>query len=262
MKKPNFLNKITWIDIIIIVVIILVACVAVLHITPGVNEEDSSSFDSSTLDKVYQKYIDFYNSGEIVTTEIIGTNSSTGEDVDITGEVLWCYDDNTKNLLVLVNDSGNLLLAGTYKDNPNAEIYIDQMTLKVNGEKHKNITEVSISPMSINSFAELYKGLEKFNNYEISTTIALNDSDSVSYQNIDNDLFNITKRPSIQMVSNYHELKISRAKYEDLKIANDDYKSLNGQTEPITIRIYNCSNEELNIIKNNFNVTNIKQINK
>lgn len=261
MKKPDFLNKITWIDIIIIIVIILVACVAVLHISPGTNQEDSSSFDSSTLDKVYQKYIDFYNEGEIVSTDIQGTNASTGENVSISGNVLWCYDDNTKNLLVLVNDSGNTLLAGTYKDNPNAEIYIDQMTLKVDGQKYGNITELTIDPIEINSFSSLYKGLEKYNNYEVSTIISLNSLDGISLENINNDLFKITKRPSIKMDGNKFQIKVSRSKYEDLKIANQDYKSFSGKTEPIKIRIYNCTDDELNIIKNNYNVTNIKHIN-
>ncbi|AGN17322.1 MULTISPECIES: hypothetical protein [Methanobrevibacter] len=261
MKKPDFLNKITWIDIIIIIVIILVACVAVLHISPGTNQEDSSSFDSSTLDKVYQKYIDFYNEGEIVSTDIQGTNASTGENVSISGNVLWCYDDNTKNLLVLVNDSGNTLLAGTYKDNPNAEIYIDQMTLKVDGQKYGNVTEITIAPIEINSFSSLYKGLEKYNNYEVSTIISLNSLDGISLENINNDLFKITKRPSIKMDGNKFQIKVSRSKYEDLKIANQDYKSFSGKTEPIKIRIYNCTDDELNIIKNNYNVTNIKHIN-
>ncbi|OWT32725.1 hypothetical protein BGI41_06180 [Methanobrevibacter sp. 87.7] len=260
MKKPNFLNKLTIIDYIIIIVIILVACIAILHISPGSNESDSSSYDASTFDKVTQKYLSFYSEGEIVKTTIKGVNASSGEEVTVHGTILWCdnsYDN--KNMRVLVNDNGKKILGGTYDNNPDGDIYINQMTLEVDGSKVKNITEIKINPISITSFNELNKGLENYTNYEISTKISINDLNIVSYQNIENQEFNITKKPCMTIFNN-KQLKIVRANNEDLKIADQNYKSFEGKTSPITIRIYNCTNEELNIIKSNYNIINIKHI--
>lgn len=258
MKKPDFLNKLTIIDIIIIVVIILGVCVAVLHISPVSNQSDSSTYDSSTIDKVNQKYLSLYNEGFITKTKIDGMNSSNGENVSVEGTIIWCDDNNNnKNLRILVDDDGNKIFAGTYKYNPNADVYINQMTLESDGDKY-NITELTLSPIDINNFKTLTKGIENYNNYEITTTISLNDIDAISYQNILNAEISSTKKPCITISSNDKIIRVVRANNKDIKLADDNYKSFEGKTEPIKIRIYNCTDDELNEIKTNFNVTNIR----
>ena len=261
MKKPNFLKKLTIIDFIIIIVIILIGCIAILHISPGSNQSDSSSYDSSSFDKVNQKYLSFYDKGEIVKTRINGINASSGNNLSIQGTVLWCDDDyDNKNIRVLVDDNGKKLLGGTYKNNPDGDIYINQMTLEVDGSKINNITEVKLDPISINNFNELNKGLENYTNYEVSTKISINNIDMISCQNIENQEINISKKPCISLLKD-NQLRVVRANNKDLNIANQNYKSFEGKTSPITIRIYNCTDDELNTIKSNYHIINIKHIN-
>uniref|UniRef100_UPI0025E9DEE5 hypothetical protein n=1 Tax=uncultured Methanobrevibacter sp. TaxID=253161 RepID=UPI0025E9DEE5 len=260
-EKPNFLKKLNWIDILIIIAIILVVIVAIFHISPNSNDSESISFDTSTIDKITAKYLEYYNEGEIVKTSIEGINVSSGNKTVIDGNIIWSDENsNDKNIKMLIDSNGEKVLVGTYKNSPNVDVYIEQMKMSVDGKKYDNITEIKISPISISSFNDLIKGLDKYDNIEISTTIASDEIDSTDYQKIDNELYNKTKRPSIK-ASNINQIVITKAKVEDIKIGNKNCPSLNGESDYIRLRIYNCSDKELNDIKSNYNIINIKEIN-
>ena len=90
MKKPKFLNKLTIIDILIIICIIGAVGFAIFHMV----DDDSStasatSFDLSTKNKILENYLDLYQNGNKVKSTVVGTSSDTGEKVELSGNVLW-----------------------------------------------------------------------------------------------------------------------------------------------------------------------------
>ena len=261
MKKPDFLKKLNWIDILIIIAIILVGIVAVFHISPSSNDSESASFDTTTIDKATPKYLEFYNKGEIIKATVEGTNVSNGKSSVIDGEIIWSDENsNDKYIKMLVNSNGENYLIGTYKSAPNADIYIDQMKISVDGAKYNNVTEVKLAPISVNSFNDLIKGLDKYDNLEITTSLATDGMSSIINQKLINELYNTTKRPSIRYSSPDHQTLISKAKIEDIKIASKNCPNISGESDYITIRIYNCTDKELNDIKANYEIVNIKEI--
>ncbi len=261
MKKPNSFRKLNGIDILIIVAIILIAIVGIFHISPHSNDSETISFDTATIDKATPKYLEYYNEGEIVKTTIDGINASTGNKTVVEGNIIWS-DENTndKYIKMLIDNNGKKILVGTYKSAPNADVYIDQMKISVDGKKYNNVTEIKLAPISISSFNDLIKGLGKYDNIEITTSIACQGMDNIANQKISNELQEKTKRPSIKFINADKSLIVTKAKVEDLEIANKNCPELNGQSDYITIRIYNCSDKELNDIKSNYKVINIKEI--
>ena len=90
MKKPGFLNKITIIDILIIICIIGAVGFAIYHITDDDSTKASAtSFDYSTNPKMLETYLDYYKEGKIVTSEIVGTDAKSGEKIELNRRVLW-----------------------------------------------------------------------------------------------------------------------------------------------------------------------------
>ena len=56
-----------------------------------------------------------------------------------------------------------------------------------------------------------------------------------------------------------NQLILTRANDENIKIGNSILGNFNGITDDITIRIYDCSDSQLNAIKNNYDVMNIQK---
>ncbi|MBR5954132.1 MAG: adhesin, partial [Methanobrevibacter sp.] len=55
------------------------------------------------------------------------------------------------------------------------------------------------------------------------------------------------------------QIYIVRATSDEITQINDIMGNFNGITNEITIRIYNCSDNDINNIKNNYDVTNIQK---
>ena len=240
MKKPNFLNKLTIIDLLIIICVIGAAGFAIYHMA----DDDSStasatSFDYSTNPKILETYLDYYKNGNVVTSTIVGTDASTGEKLELSGNVLWLGESEKEKVNVLIDNNGKEILAGFYKDVPNADIFIDSISLESNGDTYANITDFTVAPKEINNLNDLISEIPNGTQYEISTNIAIDNLDSIKYQKLLNAL-NKNKKPCIVLKDDgTNTLMINRANKTDLEIANNVLGDFNGQTGQIQIRTYN-----------------------
>lgn len=261
MKKSGFFNRITIIDILIIICIIGAIGFAVYHMADDDSSNASAtSFDYSTNGKILETYLDYYQNGNKVTSTIVGTESGTGEKVKINGAVLWLGESEKDKVNVLIDNNGKKLLAGFYKDVPNADIFIEQISLESNGDIYNNVTEITAAPKSINSFDELFSGIPDDAEYEISTTIAIDNIDSIKYQKLMNALYN-NKKPCIVSIDGQNNMfEINRARSSDFKIANKVLGEFNGETSQIQIRIYNCTPDDIKAIESSYKVLNIAKI--
>lgn len=263
MKKPNFLKKFTLIDYLIIIIVIATILFAFTYITSDNQDKiQSTSYDSSTLNKIVENYLSFYREGKVVETTVNGYNASTGEEIELHGIIKWMDDNRGSNVKILIESDGKDYLAGLYEDIPYADIYINKISLETSGKTYQNLTEVTISPQNITSLNDLTKGIGNNSNYEISTTIMIDSHDGATYQKILNTLFDLNKRISIK-ASNANiqdELTVTRATSEEITSANNILGQINGITGEIKIMIYNCTPKDLDSIKNNYNVTNIREV--
>ena len=247
--KKGILNKLTIVDYIIIIAVICAVVFAFIHITTDdSNDTKTSSYDSSTMNKIVENYLKLYLEGNVVETTVSGYNASTGRAVELHGNISW------------INSNGKEYLAGLYKDIPNADIYIDSISLETNGKKFNNLTEVTVKPENITSLNELISGIGNTTNYEITTAIAVDELTTINYQDLTNSLYSHDKRISIKgsNAGIYNQLIITRATGDEINLADGILGKFNGATSPITIRIYDCSEQDLKTIENNYNVTNIK----
>ena len=262
MKLPGFLKKLTIIDWIIILCIILAVCFAFIYIATDDNGTESTSIDSTTMSKVGQKYSEYYLEGDIITTTIEGYNASNGKNININGTVLWEDDDSGANTKLLIDSGGHKYLAAVYNDVKNADIYIDELTLEKNGSKYNNTVECTISPMNINTLNELITGIPNGTNYEISTTVASSTKDTQTYQEITNQLYENHCRICIkpENAALQDQIEIIRATGKEINIASNILNQLDGKTDSIKLRIYNCNNTTLENIESNYNVTNVGYI--
>ena len=240
MKKPGFLNKITIIDILIIICIIGAVGFAIYHITDDDSTKASAiSFDYSTNPKMLETYLDYYKEGKIVTSEIVGTDAKSGEKIELNRRVLWLGEDGNGRVNVLLDDNGKPLLAGFYIDVPNADLFIDSISLETNGDTYKNFKDITVSPKEINNLNDLISEIPNGTHCEISTSISIDNFDSVKYQKLLNAL-NENKKPCIVLRnSQTNTLEINRANENDLKIASEILGDFNGQTSQIRLRTYN-----------------------
>lgn len=251
--------KLTIIDILIIICIVCAVGFAVYHMTSDSDDGSAVSFDSSTTNKLAENYLNLYKEGYIIKSQIVGINASSGEKVSINGTVLWVGDEKGSDVKVLVESNGEKYLAGLYKDVPEADIYINQISLETTGEKYENVKEIKISPMTVSSLGDLISGLDN-TQYELSTDIAVHEIDSITYQELANKL-NEIKQPKITVTNSPSNLlKLNRVDNQTISIANSILGSINGQTNQITIKIYNCSDDDIKIIKENYDVVNVKNI--
>ena len=239
MKKPGFLNKITIIDILIIICIIGAAGFAIYHMADDDSSNASAtSFDYSTNSKILETYLDYYKNGNVVTSTIVGTDAKTGEKVELNGKVLWLGESENEKINVLLDNNGKPLLAGFYKDVPNADLFIDSISLESNGDTYKNVKDISVAPKEIGNINDLISEIPNGSHCEISTSIAIDNLDGVKYQKLLNALYD-NKKPCIVMNAETNVLEINRANKTDLKTASEILGDFNGQTSQIKIRTYN-----------------------
>lgn len=256
--KKKFLNKFTIIDIIIIICIIGAIGFAVYHMTIDTDNGTSVSFDTSTANKLVETYLNFYKDGNIITSQVTGTNASSGENITLNGTVVW-VGDTLNGVEAIINSDGKNYVVGLYRSSPNVDIYIDQISLETSGEKYQNVKEITISPREITKISDLYSKIPKNTKYELSTQLAVSKIDSPISQRLLNKLDNI-KKPTISPNDELNSLKIFKSDEITLKEASTILGPINGQTNNIIIRVYNCTDNDLNIIKNNYEVININTI--
>lgn len=255
-------RRFTLVDYAIIILVICAIVFAFVHIT---KDDDShsevTSYDSSTLNKIAEKYLGYYRQGYIVNTTIHGYNASNGEPVTLYGTIKWLDDDRGSNVKVLVNCNGTDYLAGLYNQVPNADVYINTITLEVNGDKYPNLVEIKVKPKNITSINDLISNIPENTPYEISTTITMNSLDSNKIQEITNFLFQNNGRISVKGSNSgtTNQINIVKGTNDELTQVNSILGNFSGITNEITIRIYNCSDNDISNIQNNFDVMNIQK---
>lgn len=250
--------KFTLIDYLIIILVICAVIFAFIHITTDDSSNiQKTAFDASTINKLPETYLNYYKDGYIVKASVDGFNSTNGEKTTLNGTVKWV--DEGSSVKVLIESGNKTYLAGLYKNVKNADIYIDTISLETDGSVYDNLTEFKIKPQNITSLNDLRKNLTG-NNYEISTTISLDSLNSEDIQEIENNLYLHSKRIAIKTLATEidYQLVISKADKQTLDDGNSVLGNINGITDPISIRIYNCSASDIENVKNNYEVTNIR----
>lgn len=248
--------KFTIIDYIIIILVICAVIFAFIHITSDdTSTIQKTAFDSSTANKIIDTYSNYYKDGYIVKATLNGFNSTNGEEVTINGTVKWVDDGNIAK--ILVQSENETYLTGLYKNVKNADVYMDKISLESDGSKYQNLKEFTIKPQQITSLNDLVKDLNG-SDYEISTTISLDSVDSTKIQEIENKIESHNKRLSIKSNDNNNQLILTQSDKQNIEDGNSVLGSFNGITDEITIRIYNCSDDQLNAVKENYDVVNIR----
>lgn len=252
------MKKFTIIDYIIIILVICAIAFAFIHITSDNSSNiQKTAFDASTINKIPSTYSDYYKDGYIVKATVNGFNSSTNEEVTVNGTVKWIGDETVGGVKVLIDANDTSYLAGLYKDVPYADIYINTISLETDGSKYENLTEFTISPEEITSMNDLTKNLTGCD-CEISTVISVDSIDSIKAQEISNKLLSNDKRLSINLDSSYNHIVLDKANIQNINDADSILGNINGMSDIITIRVYDCNDSQIEQIKNNYNVTNIR----
>ena len=256
--KINMKIKFTLIDYIIIILVICAVAFAFIHIT----SDDSSSiqktaFDSTTINKLPETYLNYYKDGKIVKATVKGSNSTNGEKVTLNGTVKWV--DEGSAVKVLIESNNETYLAGLYKNVKNADIYIDTISIETDGSTYDNLKEFIVKPFNITTLADLNKNLTGCD-YEISTSISVDSVDSLKMQELENKIDSESKRFAIKTTNAefIRQITVSKANDQCLNDGNSILGNINGLSDDITIRVYNCSDSDMNNIKNNYEVTNIR----
>lgn len=259
--KPKFLNKLTIIDILIIICIIGAIGFAVFHMMDNdPTKPTATSFDTSTKNKIYETYLDEYHNGKIITSTLVGNNSITDEELELNGTVLWVGESENEKVNILLEDHGKTILAGFYNDVPNADVYIDEISLETSGITYTNVTDFRIAPKEIKNLNDIISEIPNGTEYELSTTVAIDNLDNVKYQKLINSLNN-NKKPCIIIDADRDNLlKINLANKTDIDIANNVLGDFNGQTSQIVLRVYNTTNADSTVIQSAFNVLSIHKI--
>lgn len=248
--------KFTLIDYIIIILVICAVIFAFIHITSDdTSTIQKTAFDSSTANKIIDTYSNYYKDGYIVKATLNGFNSTNGKEVTINGTVKWIDDGTIPK--ILVQSENETYLTGLYKNVKNADVYMDKISLESDGSKYQNLKEFTIKPKEITSLNDLVKDLNG-SDYEISTTISLDSVDSTKIQEIENKIESHNKRLSIKSNDNNNQLILTQSDKQNIEDGNSVLGSFNGITDEITIRIYNCSDDQLNAVKENYDVVNIR----
>jgi len=250
--------KFTLVDYIIIILVICAVIFAFIHITTDDSSNiQKTAFDSSTINKLPETYLNYYKDGHIVKATIEGFNSTNGNKTTLNGTVKWVDEGST--VRVLIESNNNTYLAGLYKNVPNADIYIDKISIETDGSVYENLTEFSVNAKNITSLNDLRKNITNAN-YDISTTIATNPINNGKMQELENVISMHSKRLAIKTTTAEFEnqLIITKADKQTLDDGNSVLGNVSGVTEKITIRIYNCSDSDIQNIKNNYDVTNIR----
>lgn len=255
------MKKLTIIDYIIILLVICAVIFAFIHITSDDSSDvQKTAFDASTISKIPDTYSNYYKDGYIVNTTIKGFNSSTNEEITINGTVIWIGNQGGSNIGVLFESNNTTYLAGLYKSVPKADIYIDTISLEVDGSKYDNLVEFTVKPQNITSLNDLTKNLTD-TDFEISTTVSLDSIDAIKIQEITNKINSQDKRFAIHTfgASLDDQIVLEKANMKNINDGAAALGNINGLTDDITIRVYNCSDSQIENIKNNYDVINIRK---
>jgi hypothetical protein len=253
--------KFTLIDYIIIILVICAIAFAFIHIaTDDSSDLQKTVFDESTVNKIPDTYLKYYKDGFITKATVEGFNSTNGERTTLNGTVVWEDDNGGNDVKLLIDSNNETYLVGLYRYVPNADVYIDHISLESNGEKYKNLTEIKVKPQEIASINDLTSKIPDNANYELSTEISLDMLNAKDVQEIINRLSEHGKRTSVKAATSDtdNQLIIKRATENDLKDADSVLGNINAQTGDITIRIYDCTDSQINEISKNFKVMNIR----
>ena len=257
MKK--ILQKFSLRGYIIIILVICAVIFAFIHITTDDSSDlQKTAFDASTINKISDTYSNYYKDGFIVKSNVKGFNASTGEEVSLNGTVKWIEDNGGTNVKVLIENENGTYIAGLYKSVPDADIYIDTLSLENDGSKYDNLVEFSIEPKNISSLNDLTNKIPKNTECEISTSISSDSIDSIKIQEITNNLQKHGKRTSIKTNDLANKILLSKASKENIDDANSILGPISGLTDDITIRIYDCSDDQIKSIEDAFEVRNIR----
>ena len=259
MKK---IPKFSLVDYIIIILVICAIIFAFIHITTDDSARiEKTAFDTSTVNKIPDTYFANYRQGNIIKATVDGFNSSNDDEVSLNGTIIWMYDNGGTNVKLLLDSDNQTYLLGIYKSIPEADIYIDKISLETDGSKYDHLVDAKLKPKNITSLHTLVDKLPNDTDYEISTTISLDSIDIVKMQEIANKINSKDKRLGILAENSNldNQITLVRANNENIDIADSILGNFNGTTDDITIRIYNCSDTQLNAIKNNYEVMNIHE---
>lgn len=255
------MKKFTIIDYIIIILVICAVIFAFIHITSDDSSDlQKTAFDESTVNKIPDTYLKYYKEGYIVNATLEGFNSTNGQEVSLSGNVIWEDDNGGGDVKLLIESQNETYSAGLYRYNPNVDIYIDRIILESNGEKYKNLTEIIIKPMEITSLNDLIKDIDNGTNFEITTKVSIDDLATSQIQKIKNVLSEKENRISVKPETSDmdNQLVISRATKENINDADSALGNINGISEEITIRIYDSTDKQVDNIKNKYDVIKIK----
>ena len=259
MKK--ILKKFSLVDYVIIILVICAVIFAFIHITTDdSNDIKKTAFDTSTINKIPDTYFSNYQTGNIMMVSVNGINASNGEEVDLNGTLKWLDDGGGSNVKMLIESDAQTYLLGLYKSVPEADIYINTLSIESNGSTYDNLVEFKIKPMNITTLNDLVSKIPNDTDYEISTEISANPVDSAKFQEISNVINGKDKRMSIKPIDpgDNSQIKLTKSNSENINDANSILGNINGITDEITLRVYNCSDSQLNAIKNNYDVVNIR----
>ncbi|WP_458455654.1 adhesin [Methanobrevibacter sp.] len=256
------MKKFTIIDYIIILLVIGAVIFAFIHITSDDSSDvQKTAFDASTISKIPDTYSNYYKDGYIVKTTINGFNSTTNEEMSINGTVVWIGNHGGSDIKILFESNNTTYLAGLYKSVPNADIYIDTISLEVDGSKYDNLVEFKVKPQNITSLNDLAKNLTG-SDFEISTTISLDSIDAIKIQELTNKINSQDKRFAIHNFGADldNQIILEKANMKNINDGSTVLGNINGLTDDITIRIYNCSDSQIDNIKNNYDVISIRKL--
>lgn len=92
--------KFTLVDYIIIILVICAVIFAFIHITTDDSSNiQKTAFDSSTINKLPETYLNYYKDGHIVKATIEGFNSTNGNKTTLNGTVKWVDEGSTVRVL-------------------------------------------------------------------------------------------------------------------------------------------------------------------
>lgn len=253
--------KFNLIDYIIIILIIVAVIFAFIHITTDdADNLQKTAFDESTFNKIPDTYLKYYKDGFKVNATVEGFNASNGEPVTISGNVVWLDNDGGADVKILIQSGDNTYLTGLYRYVSNADIYVDHISLESDGEKYRNLTEITIKPEKITSLTDLISGIDNNTDFEITTKVSYELLNSKELQEIANKLQSHSKRSSIKIPTSdmENQLIISKATRQDINDASSVLGEAEGVTGDIVIRIYDCSSQDIDSVKQHHDVVNIR----
>ena len=253
--------KFNLIDYLIIIIVIIAVIFAFIHITTSDSDDlQKTAFDESTFNKITDTYLKYYKDGFIVNATIDGFNATNGEKITLSGNIIWLDADGGSDVKILINSNNTTYLTGLYRYIPNADVYIDHISLESNGDKYKNLSEITIKSKKIKTLNDLVSGINNDTNFEITTKVSYDLINSVEIQEVTNKLEQDSKRPSIKIPTSdmENQIVISKATRQNINDASSILGDADGITSSIVIRVYNCSNQDIESIKQHFDVINIR----